>query len=252
MAHPWPGREVHPPRGTVPGRDASHNGTRRPAQPHPRRSLGPGRATAFGPNGGDNPQLATWFSAGGRSGRLAQPTGTSSSSDFGKLYPGTGLLLKMGPYVTITGAHSTSRATGASLLCVSAIRRTMAGPASRGRTSSGASWVLRAQPPGPAAPLRARSGSPWLPTDSPRQPSSLVPRRALQGHAAEHQAARRRLRRPAVTLPGVPAGTPDRYDGADHAQAARRQCRQFGAGVLAERPGTPRLTADSAASPSTR
>ena len=78
------------------------------------QSLAPARATAFGPHGGDNPQLAhlvlgRWHAAGWHSDWY-------TSARFGNLYRGTGLLLNMGRTVTITRARiNIGNATGASL-----------------------------------------------------------------------------------------------------------------------------------------
>jgi hypothetical protein len=84
-----------------------------PAAAAPAR-LAPVSVTAFGPGGGDNPQLAQQAIAG-------QPgsgwrTDWYSSAFFGNLYPGTGLILDMGRPVTLTGAQvALGQARGASL-----------------------------------------------------------------------------------------------------------------------------------------
>ena len=80
-----------------------------PAQP-----LTPVRATAFGPGGGDNPQLAHLAIGGRRA--AGWHTDWYTSARFGNLYPGTGLLLDMGRPVTVTAAQiSLGSARGASL-----------------------------------------------------------------------------------------------------------------------------------------
>jgi cytoskeletal protein RodZ len=86
-----------------------------PTQPaEPAQSLAPVRATAFGPNGGDNPQLAHLV-IGGRH-AAGWHSDWYTSARFGNLYPGTGLLLNMGRTVAITSAQiNLGNATGASL-----------------------------------------------------------------------------------------------------------------------------------------
>src|SRR6516162_3364578 len=85
-----------------------------PAPARPAQSLAPVRATAFGPNGGDNPQLAHLV-IGGRP-AAGWHSDWYTSARFGNLYPGTGLLLTMGRTVVITGARVDLGSTaGASL-----------------------------------------------------------------------------------------------------------------------------------------
>jgi transcriptional regulator with XRE-family HTH domain len=85
-----------------------------PAHARPAQSLVPVRATAFGPNGGDNPQLAHLV-IGGRP-AAGWHSDWYTSARFGNLYPGTGLLLHMGRTVAITGAQiNLGHASGASL-----------------------------------------------------------------------------------------------------------------------------------------
>ncbi len=93
---------------TVPGRPARH------ASPHPApkisheavapspaaQTLTPVHAAAFGPGGGDNPQLAHLAIGGHHT--AGWHTDWYTSARFGNLYPGTGLLLDMGRTVTIT------------------------------------------------------------------------------------------------------------------------------------------------------
>ena len=78
------------------------------------QSLAPARATAFGPHGGDNPQLAHLVL--GRRHAAGWHSDWYTSARFGNLYRGTGLLLNMGRTVTITRARiNIGNATGASL-----------------------------------------------------------------------------------------------------------------------------------------
>jgi transcriptional regulator with XRE-family HTH domain len=85
-----------------------------PAAAAPVQQLVPVRAQAFGPGGGDNPQLASQVirvhhAAGWRTDWYASPR-------FGNLYGGTGLLLDMGHPVTLTSVQiSLGPARGASL-----------------------------------------------------------------------------------------------------------------------------------------
>ncbi|HEY6275201.1 MAG TPA: helix-turn-helix transcriptional regulator [Streptosporangiaceae bacterium] len=83
-----------------------------PAAPTPAPAqLIPVSATAFGPNGGDNPQLAPLVlggnGGGGANGGGGWHTDWYTSASFGGLYLGTGLLLDMGRPVTITAAQIT-------------------------------------------------------------------------------------------------------------------------------------------------
>jgi transcriptional regulator with XRE-family HTH domain len=85
-----------------------------PAPAQSAQSLAPVRATAFGPNGGDNPQLAHLVIAGRPAAGWHSDWYTSAR--FGNLYPGTGVLLNMGRTVAITGARiNLGHASGASL-----------------------------------------------------------------------------------------------------------------------------------------
>ncbi len=74
-----------------------------PTPGHRAQSLAPARATAFGPNGGDNSQLAHLVL--GRRHAAGWHSDWYTSARFGNLYPGTGLLLNMGRTVTITRAR---------------------------------------------------------------------------------------------------------------------------------------------------
>jgi cytoskeletal protein RodZ len=107
----------------------------------PARALTPVSATAAGPGGGDNPQLA--YRAIDASRATAWRTDWYTTARFGNLYPGTGLLLDMGHPVTITGAAiSLGSAQGAALQIRVGAARGLAQrpPAAR---AAGAAGVLR-------------------------------------------------------------------------------------------------------------
>jgi transcriptional regulator with XRE-family HTH domain len=92
---------------------ASHSASPSPAPAQPVQPLAPVRATAFGPNGGDNPQLAHLVLGGRPAG--GWHTDWYASARFGNLYPGTGLLLTMGRMVALTSAQiDLGNASGAS------------------------------------------------------------------------------------------------------------------------------------------
>ena len=126
--------------------------------------LAPVRATAFGPNGGDNPQLAHLV-LGGRH-TAGWHTDWYASARFGNLYPGTGLLLNMGRAVTITGAEvDLGDTTGASFQLRVGARPGLASmrPVAH---ASGAAGLVRLHL---ASPARGRYVLVWftrLPTDS--------------------------------------------------------------------------------------
>jgi len=85
-----------------------------PAAAVPAQWLTPVSAAAFGPHGGDNPQLAHLVIGGHRT--AVWHTDWYTTARFGNLYPGTGLLLDMGRPVTLTAARITlGSARGASL-----------------------------------------------------------------------------------------------------------------------------------------
>jgi hypothetical protein len=71
----------------------------------PARTLTPVSATAFGPHGGDNGDLASL--AIDANPATAWHTDWYTTARFGNLYPGTGLLMDMGRPVTITAAQIT-------------------------------------------------------------------------------------------------------------------------------------------------
>jgi transcriptional regulator with XRE-family HTH domain len=109
VAPPAAGRHANPAPGT--GRAA---GAPAPAVAAPAQRLVPVSAAAFGPGGGDNPQLAAKVIGG--HGAAGWHTDWYSSARFGNLYQGTGLLLDMGRPVTVTAASITlGSARGASL-----------------------------------------------------------------------------------------------------------------------------------------
>jgi Helix-turn-helix domain len=110
----------------VSGHHARHNGpnpapkTSRaavspaPAAAVPAQRLTPASAAAFGPGGGDSPQLAHLVIGGHHA--AGWHTAWYTTARFGNLYRGTGLLLDMGRPVTLTAAQITlGSARGASL-----------------------------------------------------------------------------------------------------------------------------------------
>ena len=119
--HSRPGPATEASRGAAvarsPAPKTSPSGAPSPAPAQPARraqSLAPVQATAFGPNGGDNPQLAHLVLRGRHAG--GWHSDWYSSARFGNLYPGTGVLLNMGRTVTITSAWiDLGNATGAGL-----------------------------------------------------------------------------------------------------------------------------------------
>ncbi len=85
-----------------------------PAAAAPPQRLVPVSVAAFGPGGGDNPQLARQAIGGQPGGGWR--TDWYSTARFGNLYPGTGLLLDMGRPVTLTAAQvALGRVRGANL-----------------------------------------------------------------------------------------------------------------------------------------
>jgi cytoskeletal protein RodZ len=83
------------------------------APPPPASRLNPAGVTTFGPNGGDNAQLARHAIDG--SPGSAWHSDWYTTADFGGLQHGTGLLLNMGRQVTITAARITVGGGGTSL-----------------------------------------------------------------------------------------------------------------------------------------
>jgi transcriptional regulator with XRE-family HTH domain len=151
-----------------------------PAPAAPGQPLAPVRATAFGPNGGDNPQLAHLVLGGRHASGWHSDWYTSAR--FGNLYPGTGLLLSMGRTVDITGAQiDLGRATGASLQLRVGSRPALAHMPAVAR-ASGAGGVVRLHPTGPA---RGRYVLVWftrLPTDPSGTFQAHVQHVSLRGH----------------------------------------------------------------------
>jgi len=147
-----------------------------PAQP-----LSPVQVTAFGPNGGDNPQLAGLVI--GHRHSAGWHTDWYASARFGGLYRGTGLLLDMGRPVTITGAQvDLGNTTGASFQLRVGYRPVLAGlrPAAR---ASGAGGVVGLHLTSPA---RGRYVLVWftrLPTDTSGTFQAQVSNVALQGRS---------------------------------------------------------------------
>jgi len=150
------------------------------AAPQRARSLAPARAAAFGPNGGDNPQLAHLVlgqrhAAGWRSDWY-------TSARFGNLYPGTGLLLNMGRTVTITGARiNLGNTTGASLQLRVGGRPTLAHMRAVAH-ASGAGGPVRLRL---SRPARGRYVVVWftrLPRDRSGAFQAHVRHVSLQGH----------------------------------------------------------------------
>ena len=83
-----------------------------PAPAVPAQTLTPVSAAAFGPVGGDNPQLARLAVDSNRA--TGWHTDRYTSARLGNLYPGTGLLLDMGRTVTITSVRiNLGRVSGA-------------------------------------------------------------------------------------------------------------------------------------------
>jgi len=168
----------HPAQSPTP--KASHPAAPSAAPAQAAQSLSPVQATAYGPNGGDNPQLAHLVLGGGHS--AGWHTDWYSSPRFGNLYPGTGLLLKMDQTVTITSATvELGSASGASLQLRVGNIPTMAAlqPVAR---ASGAGGAVRLNP---SSPARGRYVLVWftrLPTDSSGTFRASVHGVTLRGH----------------------------------------------------------------------
>jgi len=162
-----------------PAAKASHTAAPSPAQSQPAQSLAPVQATAFGPNGGDNPQLARLAISGRHS--AGWHTDWYASPRFGNLYPGTGLLLTMSRAVAITGAQiDLGNATGASLQLRVGTKPALPDlrPVAH---ASGAGGLVRLHL---ARPARGRYVLIWftkLPTDSSGRFQASVYSVALQG-----------------------------------------------------------------------
>jgi transcriptional regulator with XRE-family HTH domain len=150
-----------------------------PAPAAASQPLIPVSATAFGPSGGDNPQLARLV-LGGRGRGWRSDWYTSPS--LGNLYAGTGLLLDMGRPVTITAARVTlGRAAGATLQFRVGAAPTLAGTQTVARVA-GARGVVRLRP---GSPVRGRYVIVWftrLPPDQSGTFQAAVYHISLQGH----------------------------------------------------------------------
>jgi hypothetical protein len=144
------------------------------------QALAPVQATAFGPNGGDNPQLARLVLGGRPAG--GWHTDWYSSPRFGNLYPGTGLLLNMGRTVAITGARiDLGNTTGASLQLRVGSRPALAALPAVAR-AAGAGGVVRFRLTSPA---RGRYVLVWftrLPADAAGTFQARVDSVSLEGH----------------------------------------------------------------------
>jgi hypothetical protein len=142
------------------------------------QALNPIQVTAFGPHGGDNPQLAQ-LAVGGHSG--GWHTDWYSSARFGNLYRGTGLLLDMGHPVTITAARiDLGGTTGASFQVRVGDRPVLHGLRPMAR-ASGAGGVVRLSF---GSQARGRYVLVWftrLPTDTSGTFQAQVNSIALQG-----------------------------------------------------------------------
>ena len=164
---------------TSPAPRASHSGAPPAAPAQAAQPLSPVQVTAFGPNGGDNPQLAGLVVGHGHS--AGWHTDWYASARFGGLYRGTGLLLDMGRPVTITGARvDLGNTTGASFQLRVGYRPVLAGLRPVARTS-GAAGVIGLQLTSPA---RGRYVLVWftrLPTDTSGTFQAQVSNVALQG-----------------------------------------------------------------------
>ena len=139
----------------------------------------PVSVTAFGPGGGDNPQLAHLV-LGGHGAAWRSDWYTSAS--FGNLYSGTGLLLDMGHPVTITAAQVTlGRAAGASFQIRVGASPTLAGTRAAAQVA-GADGVVRLRLDRPA---QGRYVVVWftrLPPDQSGTFQAAVFHISLRGH----------------------------------------------------------------------
>jgi helix-turn-helix protein len=142
--------------------------------------LTPIHAAAFGPGGGDNPQLAHLAIGGHHA--AGWHTDWYTSARFGNLYPGTGLLLDMGRPVTVTAARITlGSARGASLqLRVGAVPALTAMPPAAHISGTGGVVRLRL-----TRPAQGRYVLVWftrLPADRAGTFQAGVYNVSLQGH----------------------------------------------------------------------
>jgi hypothetical protein len=179
---PSPAARASQPAAVAPSPATKASPSRAPSPEYARRaqSLAPARATAFGPNGGDNSQLAHLVLS--RRHAAGWHSDWYTSPRFGNLYPGTGLLLNMGRAVTITRARiNLGNTTGATLQLRVGSRPTLAHLRAVAH-ASGAGGVVRLRP---ARPARGRYVLVWF-TRLPRNPSGTfqahVHHVSLQGH----------------------------------------------------------------------
>jgi len=179
---PSPAAQASHPAAVAPSPTPKASPSRAPsrAPAGPAQSLAPVRATAFGPNGGDNPQLAHLV-IGGRHG-AGWHSDWYTSARFGHLYQGTGLLLNMGRTVAITSAQiNLGHGSGASLQLRVGGRPALARLPAVAH-ASGARGVVRLHLSHPA---RGRFVLIWftrLPTDRSGSFQAQVHSVSLQGH----------------------------------------------------------------------
>ncbi len=166
------------------GPSSAARASRRAATPTPApaaasQPLVPVSATAFGPGGGDNPQLAQLVLGGHGQGWRSD---WYTSASFGNLYAGTGLLLDMGHPVTITAARVTlGRSAGASIQFRVGPAPTLAGTQTVARVAA-AGGVVRLRL---ASPVQGRYVIVWftrLPPDQSGTFQAAVYHISLQGH----------------------------------------------------------------------
>jgi hypothetical protein len=148
----------------------------------PAQTLTPVHAAAFGPGGGDNPQLAHLAIGGHRA--AGWHTDWYTSARFGNLYPGTGLLLDMGRPVTVTAARITlGSARGASLqVRIGAKPALTAMPPAAHVSGTGTGGTVRLQL---TTPAHGRYVLVWftrLPADPAGTFQALVYDVSLEGH----------------------------------------------------------------------
>jgi hypothetical protein len=179
---PSPAARASQPAAVAPSPAPKASPSRAPSPAHARqaRSLAPARATAFGPHGGDNPQLAHLVL--GRRHAAGWHSDWYTSARFGNLYPGTGVLLHMGRTVTITRARiNLGNTHGASIQLRVGGRPTLAHLRAVAH-ASGAGRVVRLHL---SRPARGRYVLVWF-TRLPRDRSGTFQARvhhvSLQGH----------------------------------------------------------------------
>jgi hypothetical protein len=180
-SRPRPAARASHPAAVAPAPAPKASASAPPSAAPPRaQSLAAARATAFGPNGGDNPQLAHLVL--GPRHAAGWHSDWYTSARFGNLYPGTGLLLNMGRTVTITGARiDLGNTTGASLQLRVGGRPTLAHMRAVAH-ASGAGEVVRLHL---SRPARGRYVMVWftrLPRDRSGAFQAHVRHISLQGH----------------------------------------------------------------------